>query len=150
MAKEEPLKDENFDYDEYNVFRRRLELDFQENKPTYQVQHHEDDMDSISSQDLFMTHYWNKNLAYKTDSQRRIMKLKKDQNCGDNKTVVAKKEEKPKLRLPYGLLFNEANSNEVVESWLEANKDIIAEVKEHAFYCEPIYFTDESEFVYDE
>ena len=147
MAKEEPLKDENFDYD---IFKRRLDLDFQEKRPTYEVQHHENDMDSISSQDLLMTHYWNKNLTYKTDAKRRMMKLKKDQNCDDNKTVVAKKEEKPKLRLSYGLLFNEANSKEVIETWLEANKEEIADTLEHAFHCDPIYFTDESEFIYDE
>ena len=49
MDEEKPLKDEN--YDDYDLFIKRTDLDFQENKPSYQVQHHEDDMDSIDSPD---------------------------------------------------------------------------------------------------
>lgn len=144
MDEEKPLKDEN--YDDYDLFIKRTDLDFQENKPSYQVQHHEDDMDSIDSHDLLMTRYWTKRLTYQTDAKRRLMKLVKDQNVEDNKTVVAKKDEKPRLRIPYDFLFTEGNVNENVEKWKEFNKEEIDDVLKRADYENMLYFYDDKQY----
>lgn len=152
MEEEKPSKDENYEYDDFDLFMKRTDLDFQEKRPSYEVQHHEDDMDSIDSHDLLMTQYWTKKKAYQADVTRRLNKLKKDQNIEDDKTIVANKSEKHKLILPQGFLFNTADATENIKIWKEINKKEIDEILKRASNDSPLYFNDENDedFVYDD